>query len=353
MRKNRKSVIILVVLAVIAALMLFNNRGNSFREKDNVFAVSDTSNITRFFLADKNNNTVKIERSTGGSWILNDKYAVNPAMVQTMLNTFFLIDVKAPVPKSTRNTIIRLMAGRSVKTEIYQKVYRINLFEKIKLFPHEKLTRTYYVGDVTRDNSGTFMLMEGAEDPYVITIPGFRGFVATRYSAMESDWRSHAVFNSRVPEISSVNVVFNEIPEKSFRVTNLDNRLFKIESLIDGRNIAQFDTTKVVRFLASFSSLNYETLLDDMSQSKRDSILESIPTNEITLTDRFGKPQTLKLWKRKADPGAVDMFGEPAEWDLERMYSLPYNSQYMVIMQYFALADVLVPLQHFVPGPGR
>jgi hypothetical protein len=244
------------------------------------------------------------------------------------------------------------MAGRSVKTEIYQRVYRINLFDKIKLFPHEKRTRTYYVGDVTRDNSGTFMLMEGAEDPYIVTIPGFRGFVSTRYSAMESDWRSHAVFSSRVPEINSVSIVFNETPAKSFRVTNLDNHLFKLESLLDGRNIEQFDTTRVVRFLATFRSLNYETLLDDMSESKRDSILESVPTNEIILTDRFGKSHTLKLWKRKAKSGAVDMFGDPAEWDLERMYGFPDNSEYLVIMQYFALADLLLPLQHFVPLPG-
>lgn len=353
MRKNRKSVIILVVLAVIAAFMLLNNRGNTFRKKDNVFAVKDTSAITRFFLADKNNHTAKLERSESGRWILNDKYDVNPVMVQTMLKTFCLIDVKAPVSKSTRNTIIRLLAARSVKTEIYQRVYRVNLFDKIKLFPHEKLTRTYFVGDVTMDNSGTFMLMEGADDPYIVNIPGFRGFVSTRYSALEADWRSHAVFSVRVPEISTVTVVFNEAPAKSYRVTNLDNQLFKLESLLDGRQIELFDTTRVVQFLSAFRSLNYENILDEMPKSKSDSILSTVPDYEITLTDRLNRQHTLKAWKRKADSGKQDMFGNPTEWDIERMYGLAGNSQYLVSLQYFVFSDILLPLQYFIPAENK
>jgi len=349
MKRNRKSLILLSVLLIVAAFLLINNRSADFRKKDNVFAVSDTSSITRFFLADKNNNTVKISRLAGNKWILNDKYDVNPSMVEVMLNTFCSIDVKAPVAKSTRNTIIRLLAARSVKTEIYQKVYRINIFGLIRLFPHEKLTRTYYVGDVTRDNRGTFMLMEGAEDPYVVGIPGFRGFVTSRYSALEGDWRSHAVFSSRVPDIRSVSVVFNEAPAKSFRITNLNTKSFTLESLIDGSNIEKFDTTNVVRFLSMFRSMNFESILDEMPRRKFDSIVSTVPTNEITLTDRFGKQHILKTWKRKADFDQVDLLGNPTEWDVERMYGLVGNSEYMVSLQYFVFNDVLVPLQFFIP----
>lgn len=348
MKKNRNSLIVLTVLLVIAAVLILNNRGADFNKKDNQFAISDTSSVTRFFLADKNNNSVKLVRTTGNKWLLNDKFDVNPSMVEIMLSTFCSIDVKAPVAKSTRNTVIRLLAARSVKTEIYQKVYRINLFGLIKLFPHEKHTRTYYVGDVTRDNSGTFMLMEGADDPYVVGIPGFRGFVASRYSALESDWRSHAVFSSRVPDISSLSVVFNETPAKSFKITNINNEVFKLESLLDGRIIDKFDTTRVVQFLGKFKILNCESILDDMPKTKFDSINAVLPTYEITLTTKLGKSQKLKAWKRKADPGQVDLLGDPVYWDIERMYGLVDNSDYMVSLQYFVFNDALVPLQYFM-----
>ncbi len=347
MKKYRNSLILVGILVVIAAFMLLNKRSGTFRKESNTFAISDTSNVTKFFLADKNNNTVLVERTANGSWLLNKKYEVNPTMVQVMLKTFISIDIKDPVAKSVRNTIIRLMAGKSVKTEIYQRVYRINLFDRIKLFPHEKLTRTYYVGDATMDNSGTFMLMEGSEEPYILNIPGFRGFVATRYSAMEADWRSHSVFRFRVPDIASVSVNFNEKPGQSFRITNENNRLFTLTSTIDNRNIESFDTVRVVEYLSMFKNLNYERMLDEMASSKRDSILSIPPTNEIILVDKLGKSHTLKTWRRKADIGQLDLDGNQAEFDLERMYGLVDNSEYFVSVQYFVFNDVLMPLQFF------
>jgi hypothetical protein len=348
MKKYRNSIILIVALAIVAVFMLAKNTDNTIRKKSNDFAVTDTSNITRFFLADKNNNSVKLERSSTGTWLLNDKYEVNPTMVEVMLKTFLRIDIKAPVAKGMRNTVIRMMAGKSVKTEIYQRVYRIDLFNSVKLFPHEKLTRTYYVGDATMDNTGTFMLMEGSEDPYIVNIPGFRGFVATRYSALEADWRSHQVFKYRVPEIKSVSVKFNETPEQSYQITNKNNRTFTLTSLIDNRNIEHFDTMKVVEYLTMFRNLNYERILDEMSQSKYDSIISKIPTKEITLVDNLGKTHILKVWRRKADIGQLDLDGNQTDWDMERMYGLIDNSEYLVSIQYFVFNDVLAPLQWFL-----
>jgi hypothetical protein len=349
MKKYRTSIIILVALTAIAAFMLVRNSETTFRKKSNAFAVTDTSNITKFFLTDKNNNSVLLERSANGTWVLNGRYEVNPTMVQVMLKTFISIEIKAPVAKSMRNTIIRIMAGKSVKTEIYQRIYRVNLFNRIKLFPHEKLTRTYYVGDATMDNTGTFMLMAGSEDPYIVNIPGFRGFVASRYSALEADWRSHQVFRFRVPEISSVNVKFNEFPAQSFRITNRNNRSFTLTALVDDRNIEHFDTTKVVEFLGMFRNLNYEQILDAMTATAFDSIISSPPTKEIYLVDKLGKTHSLKTWKRKADIGQLDMDGNQTEWDMERMYALIDRSDNLVSIQYFVFNDVLVPLQWFAP----
>lgn len=348
MKKHKKSVILVIILAIIAAFLLLTNSEETFKKQSNIFSVTDTTSVTKFFLADKNNNTVKVERSSTGAWILNDKYEVNPTMVQVMLLTFSEIDIKAPVAKSMRNTVIRMMAGKSVKTEIYQRVYRINIFNKIKLFPHEKLVRTYYVGDVTMDNSGTFMLMEGSEDPYIVNIPGFKGFVASRYSAIEGDWHSHSVFRYRVPDIKSVSVKYKETPQQSFVINNDNNHIFTVEPLMGKIPAANIDTTKVLRYLSLYRNLNYESLLDDMSKTKRDSILATAPTCEITLLDRFGKSHTLAAWKRKAEIGQLDNKGNQLDWDIERMYAHKDNDEYMVVIQYFVFSDVMAPLQWFV-----
>jgi len=347
MKKHRISIIILALLTLLAAFLVLRKTNGTLLKTNTAFAVTDTASITKFFLADKNNNIVKVERSGKGGWILNDKYEVNPTMVEVMLSTFSSIEVKAPVAKAARNTIIRLLAGKSVKTEIYQRVYRINLFNKIKFFPHEKLTRTYFVGDATMDNSGTFMLMQGSDDPCIVGIPGFRGFVATRYSSMESDWRSHSIFRYRVPDISSVSIQYNDSKANSFRINNLNNRLLTLTALDENRLIDRFDTAKAVEYLTKFRNLNYENILNEMSKTKKDSILASEPSIEISLVDKLGKAHTLKAWKRKADQGQLDMNGNATYWDQERLYGLVDDSEDMVSLQYFVFGGVFMPLSWF------
>jgi len=358
MKRHRVSIILLLILLIIVAFILTTRSRGTLRGKNSTFAVRDTTSITRIFLADKNNNTVKIERSANGTWLVNDRFEANPPMIQMMLKTLAQIDIKSPVAKSARNNVIRRLAAKSVKVEIYQHMYRIDLFDMIKLLPHEKLSRTYYVGDATQNNNGTFMLMEGCEDPYIVNIPGFRGFVASRYSALEADWRSHNIFRFRVPEISSVLVKFNEKPTNSFFIQNRNNQRFELATLTDNQPVAGYDTMKVVEYLSKFRNLNFESLLDDMNQSRHDSLLAATPTYEIKLVDKSGTTHTLKAWKRKAAIGQFDMRGNQMEWDMDRMYALVDDSKYFVDIQYFVFGEVFVPVQWFaknVPpsSPGK
>ncbi len=347
MKKYRLAFIFTFLLAVLAVTLLLKNHKGTLRKQENFFAVSDTSTITRFFLADKHNNTTKIARSDDGSWKLNDKYRASSDAVQIMLKTLLAVDVKEPVSKAARNTVIRMLAGKSVKIEVYQRVFRISLFGFLRLFPHEKCTRTYYVGDATMDNRGTYMLMEGSEEPYIVYIPGFRGFVATRYTALEEDWRDHSIFASKLPDIKSVSVRYSEKPEMSFIITNSENRNFSLASLTDNRPVTAFDTLKLIEYLGSFRRINFESFLNDMEKQKKDSITASTPTYLISLTDKSGKEYSLKAWRRRAAPGELDLEGKPTLWDRDRMYAQLGGSGDFVIIQYFVFDRLLAPITWF------
>ncbi len=347
MKKYRLTIIFTILLTLLAVALLLTSRNGTMRQQENDFAVNDTSNITKIFLADKNNHTVKLQRLDEGSWKLNDKYAASSDLVPILLKTLLTIDVKAPVVKAARNNIIRALAVKSVKIEVYQEVYRINLFGRIKLFPHEKCTRTYYVGDATMDNMGTFMLMEGSEEPYIVYIPGFRGFVATRYTAMEIDWRDHTIFSSKLPDIKSVSLQFSEKPEYSFSITNNNNRSFSLASLTDSRPLVRFDTLKVIEYLGSFRRINFESFLNDIPKKEQDSIKSLPPTFLITLNDKMGTQHILKAWRRKALQGELDIEGKPTEWDRDRMYALVEDTGDFVAIQYFVFDRLLAPITWF------
>lgn len=347
MKKYRFAIIITLLLAILAIFLVTNNKKGNMKQRNNEFAVNDTSNVTKVFIADKNNSTVKLERIAAGNWKVNEKFKANSESVNMILKTMLLLDVKAPVAKNARNTIIRLMAGKSVKVEIYQWVYRINIFNWIKLFPHEKRTKTYYVGDATMDNMGTFMLMDGSEDPYIVHIPGFRGFVASRYSAIEADWRDHAIFNSKLPDIKKVSLRFPDMPQNSFSINNSNNRNFVLTALMDNSVVKDFDTLKVIQYLGGFYNINFEALINEMDQKKVDSILVSPPSVVITVEDKSGKQYILKAWRRKAAEGERDLEDKPVIWDRDRMYANIEGTHELVTIQFFVFDAILKPLGWF------
>jgi len=154
-------------------LLQFNNRSTmkAFSE----FHIRDTASISKIFMVDKQNRSITLQRS-GATWKVMSEGQEFPARmdaVKLLLYTLHTMRVKMPVAISAQEEILRRMSGRSIKVEIYSPKRHI---------------KTFFVGGVTQDNLGTYMLLEGAEVPFVVEIPGFRGFIASRFSTDIMNW---------------------------------------------------------------------------------------------------------------------------------------------------------------------
>jgi len=239
------------------------------------------------------------------------------------------------------------MAAQSVKVEVYQRVYRIDLFGKIRLFPHEKLTKTYYVGSATADNMGTFMLMEGADMPFVVHLLGFRGYVAPRYSTLEREWRDHTIFKTKLYDIREVVMEIPREPEESYKVVNAEDRISLIR-MADNREVP-FDTLKMLNFLTAFTDIRYEMLLDEFDPEARDSIVNSPPKNILSLTDKEGHTAAIKTYYKSNSEGTFDPEGVPDPYDVDHLYGLVSEERDFVMIQYYVFDKVLRPLSYFEP----
>lgn len=347
MKKNKIPAIILIVLVVLLSIVLLTNNKNEFRNDENNFAISDTTNITKFFISDKQNNYINAVKLESGKWILNDSVQSDNDMINSILSTFLNIAVKTPVSHSERNTIVKIMASASIKTEIYQKVYRINLFNFIKLFPKEKLTRTYYIGGATMSNTGSFALMEGSENPYIIGIPGMKGYITTRYTTNLDEWRMRNIYNFILPEIKSVKVTYPQAIDESFTVVNNDNKTLQLYDFKD-TPINDFDTLMVMQFLGKFKDINCESFYKPKSAHDVDSITSLTPYFTIELIDKANKSHNLTAWKRKAAPGAEDLDGNPVEFDIDRMIAKSDSFSDLIIIQYFVFGSIIQPIDLFL-----
>ncbi|MEA3505679.1 MAG: DUF4340 domain-containing protein [Bacteroidota bacterium] len=345
-KRNLYTLFIAGLLLVITLLLSVNSKKGTFDKGNNAFSVADTASVKKIFLADKLNNQVVLDRTASGNWMVNDKYLVRPDAIEVLLTTAKNLSVDRPVSNKEHNNVVQRLSARSVKVEIYQEVYRINLFDKVKLFPHVTNTKTYFVGGSTQDNLGTYMLLEKGDKPFVLGLPGFRGFISTRYSARLDDWRTHSVFHESISDIQSVKVEFVEEPQKSFEIQNIENRAFTLTNIYENKSITQFDTLKVIEYLTVFRSVNYEALLNDMNAVKKDSIIASKPFHIITMKKTDGSVKTVKTFHLALLYGSNEL-DDSLKYDADRMYALVNNEEDFVLIQFMSFDKITRPLQYF------
>ena len=357
-KNNRITIIIAALLVVIAGVLIWNNRYlSTIRGEAADFQVWDTASVTKVYLADRFDHESLLERQDDG-WLLNKTYKAHTKQVQYFLTTLYKVRIKMPVSRASHDHIVKQLAVNSTKVEVYQMVPRINLFNRVKLFNHEKRTKVFYVGDATKDSSGTFMLKEGAEKAYIVYIPGFRGFITTRFTANPDDWRDHTIFNASIADIQSVTVEFNREPHSSFRLDNNGRHEYRLTRLADNTSIP-YDTLKVINLLSSFSDVRFESLLNNLMNPQRmDSILNSPFLHRITLTTKDGHVTQLTTFEKLVTntsiheiEGLLDENGNPLDpIDHDRIYGLFNEGKDFVLLQYYIFDKVLHPVEYYEAG---
>lgn len=346
MKKNRIIVIVVVVLVIVSMAIVLSYSSGTYSNKIKNFAVEDTARVTKIFLANKHDQTILLQRVSDGTWSVNEKYEANPYVINMFLETIQRIRVKHPVPQKSSDFIFKRMSANAVKCEIYEKQYRID-FLGLQLFPREVMTRCYYVGDPTQDNMGTFMLMDGAETLFVVSLPGFRGFVSSRYRIPEKDWRSRRLISCNASDIQSVSLEYTKEPEHSFSI-NIDD-LGKIHFQTPDPNFNEkvVDTLKIMNFLNSFKNINFEGILTyDMDSLRMDSIIRSEPFKILRFKPKNGEMLVLKMYPRILPSSLIDDATGLPEASLDHFYI--YDEKELFLAQYFVFDKILRKREYFL-----
>ncbi len=349
MKKNKPILIIVIILLIISVLLIIKQTNTTLRKAISDFAIEDTASITKVFMSDKKNSSILLTRQPDGKWMLNNKYAANQQVMNIFLKTMYNVTAAAPVSKVAFKNVVARMAAIAVKVEIYQQVYRIDLFGRIKLFRHEKLIKTFYVGDNTSDSMGTYMLMEGAKEPFVVVIQSFRGFLSTRFIPDEDQWREQTIFKIKLKDIKSVKMEFPVTPDSSFLINGIGKFKYTLTQLADNRSIP-YDTMKLLSFLASFEDIKYETLLNHIYDKKKiDSIKSSPIWHIITVTGIDGKSTMIKTYRRKPQYGEYydEATKQKVIYDRDRLFALINDDKDLTLIQFFVFEKILKSVNYF------
>jgi hypothetical protein len=203
----------------------------------------------------------------------------------------------------------------------------------VEVYKGRKLIKTIYVGGPTMDQMGTFMMLEGSSVPFVVHVPGFVGYLTTRFFVEEETWKSTALFKYDFNDIASVTVDNTGRPDQSFTIRNPGNKTFTVESKSGLPAPGVLDTVAARFYLSQFERVNFEFHAEGFPQLRKDSLLAATPYRILTLEDRTGAQRVVRTWKRYAN-GKVDVDGNVLVWDDERLWANLDGREWVVIQYY-------------------
>ena len=347
---KKKHIILIAVVAVIAIVALvIALRGSRKATFEQDYHVKDTSTVTRIFLADKQGHEVLLTRTGDSTWMVDNQYEANQPLIDLLLETLNTMRIRQQVNRNAIPTIINDLSTRAIKVEVYQRVPFINWFGgRLRLFPHEKLTVTYFVGRETQDMMASYMFREGDKKPYIIHIPGFRGFLTPRFVTDPLKWRSHTIVDLDVHEIERVELDIPEKPQESFAIVR-DGEGFNM-LLADGQRTPYFDTARVAQMLSSFTWLNFDEFASIVPNTFADSCVTGTPRTILRITDTAGHTREMKTYIKYNNPNDMVAMGDTSLYqvfDVNRLYAILDNSD-TVLIQYYIFDNILQPASYFL-----
>ncbi|MDL2296353.1 hypothetical protein LJC68_04275 [Bacteroidales bacterium OttesenSCG-928-B11] len=351
-RNNKIYLAIAIVLIIISVvIILFENgviRRSGQEPPSDSFAIKDTSLVTKIFIADMAGNNILLSRS-GAGWLVNDSLLVMQQKIEGLLGVMQNLMIREPVTKTARQTINSALAVGGIKVEVYQIAPKFSLLG-IKFGNKERLVKTYYMGPATEDNLSNFAVLEGLDIPYIVHVPGFRGFVTPQYSQFEIDWISHNVFDTKITRIQELVSQDLENPEESFRIVKAGPRSFDLFNY-ENQKIMNYDTLKVIDMLSEYRNKNFESVEKYLSSAERDSVLNYHLFKIITLIDVEGKSTEMKAYHLQdyANEPEMEIPDPSLALAKDRFYGVINGNQSQLYkMQYYHFDRQMQPLSYFL-----
>lgn len=335
--KKYSTVLLLLAVVVLGAVAFWVMKTDSSKGGGKAFSdfeIENTDEITKFVITESTGNVAELSKE-GDIWRLNNEFQARPENVDLLLRTFKHIAVQSAVPSELKKTVVANMAARNKKVEI---------------FVNGKLSKTYFVGSPTKDHYGTYMLLEKngrkSSEPYVMHIPGFNGFLESRFFTNVNDWKYSGVFVYDPLDIAKIEVDFPGKPSDSYVV----NQLAKIVSLTDpeGNPIQGVNKSLVENYILNYEKI-YFNRIAEFEPAQVDSIGNQQPVYTLAVTDVNNSTKTVDFYlKLSENPSIDEVTGEEFLYDTDYIHGRVRGEDELLVFQYFALGNVFAPRSYFL-----
>lgn len=336
---------ILWALVPLSSCSMNNNDKTEALKAQYQFAVPDTASINKVIISDKLPSRVVLHRTHQGWVVGEDSFPVRKDAIEVLLETLGQVTLRSFVSEQARTTVEQRMDVNGRWVEVYTQEGRV---------------RHYIVGTETPDMLGTYYKMVDAELPFVVYIPGFNGYLTTRFFTEETLWRERTIFGHAPQEIKSVELFSPASPGESWSITRqvrgewdrLNEPANEAEawSLVGSEfePLPVRDPQRLLSVVAAIRTLKYEGAIveSDPIWQKKDSIFAATPAFQLTVNLVNGASQTVSAYFKKADDLLLAADGTPQKFDPDRFYAQLPDGR-MVLLQRYGLRNVLLGATEF------
>lgn len=324
MGKTLVYIALLGILGFGVYYFLFRNSEGLYQEKEANFTFKDTASIGKIFLVESDGASILVERGASNQWIVNKKYPAMPIQMVNILTCLRLQTALTPVSEKDHDKVVKMLAGMGTKVEVYDR--------------QGSKIRTFYVAGQGPNYHGSFMILEGADQPYLVEVPGFEGYLTPRYATELNEWRSRSVFNYTAQELASVSVSYPDEPLNSFTVNNSSSGPHVALHPELAASLKEQNDERVRSYMDFFTNINAEGYLNgvaDMDSIIRSSVLRC----KITVTPKKGNETALDIYwvdisekhKSMLDQTSTDPKHRPT--DVDRLYAVNLSTHDTLLIQ--------------------
>ena len=263
------------------------------------FTINNIEQIDYIEIKNKTPKSVFLSKKNG-KWFLNNGFPVNKEAIGYLLETMRDMQIKRPVAVKEKENILQRMSIQRTK---------------VSFFSNQKNIKTIYVGGNTQDQLGTYMILDNSSEPYVLSIPGFNGYLSSRFSCEENTWKEKVIFNINKDDIENIKINYRDTIN-SFQIHSKDS--------VSDQYFSNFKKVSCEKFLKNTQDFNIEEI------KKRE------PIFHINIKLKNGKELKLKGFEKKS---SLKGRTKNKNYDTERFYGLFKDE--LVLIQYQQFKNIL------------
>jgi hypothetical protein len=270
-KKNIQLLISLIVMTIIiVVLFIFSNTKSGSSVDKDLFQIKNLDKIDHVLLESHKGKTDL--KFNGAKWMVNEKYEADRQMITVLFATLKQTIAKREVATHLQDSLQKEISSNGVK---------------ISCFEGSSLSKEIWVGGNAQKTETYFQSKDGK--PYVVTIPGYRVYVASIFELASNDWRNKQVFSFNWQNIKSLEVKYPADTRQSF-IASFKGKFFSVDGIAT-------DTTKLDRFMDGLFQLRSERILDSTEVKNYTSDLVQKIMMEIVIYDLANRSYPLILFQ--------------------------------------------------------